>query len=114
VSATGFRSKQLRKAAARHLAGAGTGVAPAELRQLLHATACELVARFTWATPAAADEAALLAWSEIEGRRTRCFVDLEASTPHLLILVDPVARSRRPIPVVDLVRILGPRSAAAA
>ncbi|MFZ5871073.1 MAG: hypothetical protein ACOYXW_11180 [Actinomycetota bacterium] len=109
----GFRSRQLRTAAERYLARRGTSVPPAGVRRLLEDAAAHLLARFPAVKPAAAAEAALAAWSDMEGRRTRCYVDLQASTPHLLFLVDPVAGARRPIPVVDLVRILGPRSAAA-
>jgi hypothetical protein len=109
----GFRSKQARKAAARFMAGVPSAKAPAELPALLKLTAVHLREKFAWLDDAGAHEAALTAWSEIQGRQTRCFVDLQASTEHLLILVDPVARTRRPIPTVDLVRLLGPRAAAA-
>jgi hypothetical protein len=109
----GFRSKQARKAAARFLAGVQAVRAPAELPALLTLTAAHLSERFAWCDDTMAYEAALTAWSEIQGRQTRCFIDLAASTEHLLILVDPVAQTRRPIPTVDLVRLLGPRAAAA-
>jgi len=61
----------------------------------------------------AARRAVLEAWSEIAAERCRAYVDLEASTPQLLVLVDEVTKQRRLFPVADLVRILGPRSVAA-
>lgn len=108
----GFMARRLKKAADRWFARQARAVAPGELRQLLGIASDYLQAAFG-ASKAAADEAALLAWSELEGRRSRCHVDLQVSTPHLVFVVDPVAGTRRPVPVVDLVRILGPRAAAA-
>ncbi|MBP6876573.1 MAG: hypothetical protein KBC34_01005 [Phenylobacterium sp.] len=100
--------KQIRKAAERFIETQDQVHAPAELPQLLHTTALHLAGRFGLTHDDAYD-VALGAWSEIEGKRSRCYVDLDMSTPHLVFLVDPVAGMRRPIPVVDLVRLLGPR-----
>lgn len=105
--------KQIRKAAQRFIEQLPPIHAPAQLPELLHTTAIALAGRFQMSHDKAY-EIALSAWAEIEGERSRCYVDIEASTPHLLILVDPVAGVRRPIPTVDLVRILGPREAVSA
>ena len=90
----------LRHAADRYLQAQSTVQTPAELPPRLKACAAHLAAGFG-CTRAQADEAALLAWSEIAGRRTGCYVDLEASTPTLIYLVDAAAGVSRPIPVVD-------------
>lgn len=86
---------------------------PAELGDLLEHAHAYLEARFPRIRRADIEAAALAAWAQAEGERTRCHVDLEASTPYLLWLVDPVAGVRRPFPVADLVRLLGPRTTAA-
>ena len=100
--------KQLKKAAQRFLDLQEPAHAPADLPALLALTSAHLCKRFGLAT-AEAHDVALAVWSEIEGARSRCYVDLDLSTPHLIFLVDPVAGLRRPIPTVDLVRMLGPR-----
>lgn len=100
--------KQLKKAAERFLDQQEPARAPAELPALLAMASGHLAGRFNLPMSEAYD-VALAAWSEIEGRRSRCYVDLDLSTPHLIFLVDPIAGMRRPIPVVDLVRLLGPR-----
>ncbi len=87
-------------------------VQPAQLTELLDQAHEHLQRKFPRAAPAEICAAALAAWAEVEGERTRCHVDLEASTPYLLTLVVPVAGVRRQIPVADLVRLLGPRAAA--
>lgn len=101
--------KQLKKAAQRFLEQQEPACAPAELPALLAMASGHLAARFRLPMGEAYD-VALAAWSEIEGQRSRCYVDLDLSTPHLIFLVDPIAGMRRPIPVVDLVRLLGPRA----
>ena len=105
--------KQIRKAAERYINAQPPVAAPAALPELLHAAALDLAGRFRISHDDAYD-IALSAWSEIEGKRSRCYVDLELSTPHMVWLVDPVAGVRRPIPTVDLVRMLGPREVTAA
>lgn len=100
--------KQLKKSAQRFLDLQEPAHAPADLPALLALTSAHLSERFGLAT-AEAHDIALAVWSEIEGARSRCYVDLDLSTPHLIFLVDPVAGLRRPIPTVDLVRMLGPR-----
>jgi isopentenyl diphosphate isomerase/L-lactate dehydrogenase-like FMN-dependent dehydrogenase len=57
-----------------------------------------------------ARDIALAAWSEVEGRRTGAYVDLELSTPYLIFLADPITGVRWPLPTADLVRMLGPRA----
>jgi len=84
---------------------------PAELQQLLDRTAAALKTKFPERPAAELEAIALAAWAQAEGERTKAYVDLEASTPYLLWLVDPVAGVRRPFPVADLVRLLGPRAA---
>ena len=86
---------------------------PAQLRAQL-AEAGEIVLRSAPDAGAIAiRQAVLAAWSEIAAENSRAYVDLEASTPQMLVLVDEVTKTQRLIPVADLVRILGPRVAAA-
>lgn len=85
---------------------------PAELQDLLDHAHVHLRRQFSGPSDAQIQATVLAAWASVEGERSRAYVDLEASTPHLLMLVDTVAGVRRPIPVADLVRILGPRAAA--
>lgn len=102
---------QLRKAAQRFVQ-ARPSVAPAELPQLLGDIQAHLEG-----LGARADDArdiGLAAWSEVEGRRTGAYVDLEISTPYLIFLADPVTGVRWPLPAADLVRMLGPREVQAA
>lgn len=102
---------QVRKAAARYFAGQDVEVGPDRLQQLLDLCAADLVERL--AVPfAVAAEASLVAWADILGRRTRCEIDLAASTPHLVFLADPITGERHAIPVIDLVRLIGPRAVA--
>lgn len=87
---------------------------PAELPALL-AQAERFVAerhRGHYIPPRDLKNAVLLAWARLDGEASRCHVDLAQSTPHLIVLVDPVAGVSRQIPVSDLIRFLGPRSAA--
>jgi hypothetical protein len=86
---------------------------PAQLRALLEKTAEHLRLAYVGISQTAAHQAAVRAWSEIAAAQARVYVDLEASTPQLLVLVDEVSKTRRLFPVADLVRILGPRVAAA-
>lgn len=108
----GFRSWVLERAATRLLKDALPCAAPAELPALLRQLERRLLLAYPRATPEAAAAAALRAWARDEARRSRCYVDLQASSPGLIYLVDEVTGRRRPIPVADLVRILGPRAAA--
>lgn len=105
-----FRTEDLATAARRWMADAAPP-APAELQQLLEQATTDLRPRFRRRSEAEISAAVLAAWAEAEGKRTRCYVDLAASTPYLLVVVDPVAGARRTVPLADLVRILGPRFA---
>lgn len=105
-----FRHRTVAEAARAYMRAAPQAQ-PADLPLLLESAGLTLRQAFRFTPAAEIEAAALAAWAEVEGERTRCYVDLEASTPHLLYLVDPVAGVRRPIPVADLVRILGPRMA---
>lgn len=102
---------QIRKAAARYFADQDLDVGPDRLQQLLDRCAKHLVRRLE-VSPAAAADAALVAWAELIGRQTRCAVDLDASTPHVVFLADSLTGERHAIPVIDLVRLLGPREIA--
>lgn len=103
--------KQLRKAAVRFIQAEPPVHAPAQLTELLARAGAHLIGRFAIPLEDAQD-IALSAWSEISGRQSHAYVDLKLSTPHLLFLVDEAAGVRRPVPVVDLLRILGPREVA--
>lgn len=105
-----FAGKTLREAA-RDFLREQRAVQPAELAELLELAHDTLQARFPRSTPAQIDAAALAAWANAEADRANCYVDMEASTPTLLWLVDEAAGVRRPVPVADLVRMLGPRAA---
>lgn len=100
--------EQLGKAAVRFMVAEGD-IAPEELGAAIGRCAVHLVG-LGMADRDQALELAMVAWADLEGRKTRCYVDLAASSPHLLFLVDPVAGERRAIPVVDLIRMLGPRA----
>jgi hypothetical protein len=105
VRGSNLRS-QARRAALRH-AQASPTVAPAELPALLSDISARLIS-----LGVAEDDArdiALAAWSEVEGRRTGAYIDLEISTPWLIFLADPITGVRWPLPAADLVRMLGPR-----
>lgn len=106
---------QARKAADRFLVAEGvtgtTSLAPAQLREALDRCAAHLVDRLRL-SPADAAELAITVWSEIAGRETNCYFDLQTATAHLVWIVDPIAKTRRAIPVIDLVRMLGPRTVA--
>lgn len=104
-------AKQLKKAARRYIEGEPAVHAPAQLTELLARAGAHLIGRFGLPLDDAQD-IAMAAWSEISGKESRCHVDLALSTPHLIFLVDQVTGTRRPVPVVDLVRILGPRGVA--
>lgn len=99
-------------AAARAFMADQAPVQPAELGELLELAHVHLRQQFAWPSDSAIDAAALAAWAQVAARETRAYVDLEASTPHLIWLVDPVAGVRHPFPAADLVRLLGPRAAA--
>lgn len=105
-----FARKTLREAA-RDFMHDQAAVQPAEFGQLLERAHEDLQALFPRTGRADIEAAALAAWANAEADRANCYVDLEASTPTLLWLVDQVAGVRRPIPVADLVRMLGPRVA---
>lgn len=102
---------QARRAAAR-LVQARASVAPAELRSLL-ADVEEHLQNLGVREDDARD-ITLASWSEVEGRRTGAYVDLDISTPYLIFLADPITGVRWPLPAADLVRMLGPREVRAA
>jgi len=108
---------QARKAASRFLMSRLPADRPSpagrELHGLLAACADHLVASVRL-HPAEAAELALACWADVSGRDTRCFVDLASSSAHLIWIIDPISETRRAIPVIDLVRILGPREVASA
>lgn len=99
---------QLRKAATRFLEGQPPISHPHELTDLISRCAVHLVG-VGRLDGAEARDLAVAAWAEISAREARCFVDLELSSPHLIYLMDGVTGRRRAIPVIDLVRWLGPR-----
>jgi hypothetical protein len=82
-----------------------------EVMRQVDACSAHLVARFVISGELAAD-IALQAWAEIEGKRGQAHFDLEASTPYLVFITDNITGQRRAISVADLLRILGPRTAA--
>lgn len=108
---------QARKAATRFLMSRLPADRPSpagrELHGLLAACADHLVDNLRL-HPAEAAELSLACWADVSGRDTRCFVDLAISSPHLIWIVDPISETRRSIPIIDLVRILGPRVVASA
>ena len=106
-----FRNLRMRAAARRELVDLPT-TPPAGIADLLENVSRLVRAQVPHAGVPESYRAAVLAWSEIEGGRARCHIDLAASTPHVLVIVDTVAKTRRYVPLVDLVRILGPRVAA--
>lgn len=108
VSAMPTPYRQVRTAAQRFVALYPETLPAAELAQLLAACAADLDRRFD-IDPEDAYDIALSAWSERSGRATRCYVDLDVSTPWMIFIADPEAGVRRPIPLADLVKLLGPR-----
>jgi hypothetical protein len=101
---------QLRKAATRFLEAEPPIASPEELPQLLGRCAVHLVTVAGGGLDGAeAREIATVAWADITGRESRVFVDLDTSTPHIIFLKDGLTGRRRAIPVIDLVRWLGPR-----
>jgi hypothetical protein len=105
------RALQIRDAARRFLVFHGANVREREIDALLEQCGQHLVQEMKVQESEAYD-IALSCWSEIEGAKSRCFIDLELSTPYLVFVVDPVAGTRHPFPVVDLIKMLGPRLAA--
>ena len=97
---------QARRAADR-LIQSRASVPPAELPALLSDVETRL--RDQGVREDDSRDIALASWSEVEGRRTGAYVDLEISTPYLIFLADPVTGVRWPLPAADLVRMLGPR-----
>lgn len=102
---SGLRA-QARRAAMRQVQARPT-VVPAELPALLAEVEAHLAT--IGVREDDARDIALAAWSEVEGRRTGAYIDLEISTPWLIFLADPVTGVRWPLPAADLVRMLGPR-----
>lgn len=100
--------RQIRTAAQRFVALYPESLPPSELAELLSACATHLLDRFEMDQDDAYD-CALSAWSERSGRATRCYVDLDVSTPWLIFVADPEAGVRHPIPLADLVKLMGPR-----
>ncbi|WP_337186712.1 hypothetical protein [Phenylobacterium sp.] len=100
--------RQVRTIAQRFLALYEPHLPPPELARALAACAAFIAERVE-IDPDDAYDVALSAWSERSGRATRCYVDLDVSTPWLVFVADPEAGTRYPIPLADLVRMLGPR-----
>lgn len=101
-------ARQIRKAALRHFQARPLPRAPAELPAALAACADDMRSRFDLATDDAHD-LAMSAFSELSGRETGWSVDLELTTEHLVFVIDHANSTRRAIPLIDLVRMLGPR-----
>lgn len=99
---------ELVAAAAKHLRDAWLPGSPPE--QPLDAAAAYLELAYDLPAAPAAD-LVLEAWAEIEGAQSRARFDLEASTPHLIYIVDEIGGQRRALSVVDLLRLMGPRQA---
>jgi len=86
-------------------------VAPDRLPALLDLACATLLQRFPRSDVDELAEVVMRTWSEVEGERTDAFFDLASSSRHLIWVVDPIGGVRRPVPVTDLLRILGPRVA---
>lgn len=87
---------------------------PGQLSLTLARCADHLVA-FHGAKPLeAARDAANRAWGEVEAGRSTAWFDIDASSPHLVFIEDPVSRTRRALSLSDALRLLGPRPVAAA
>ncbi|MDZ4372609.1 MAG: hypothetical protein U1C74_14460 [Phenylobacterium sp.] len=100
--------RQVRTIAQRFLAHYEPNLPPPDLAAALAACAAE-ISRRAEIEPDDAYDVALSAWSERSGRATRCYIDLDVSTPWLVFVADPESGARYPIPLADLVRMLGPR-----
>lgn len=101
---------QLQRAATRFIEAEPQASDTAGLPQLLSRCAVHLVGVSGGDLDGADARAiALRAWAEVSGRESRCFVDLALSTPHLIYLRDGLTGRTRAIPVIDLVRWIGPR-----
>lgn len=101
---------QLRKAATRFLEAEPSITSPDDLPGLISRCAVHVVDVAGGGLDCAeAREVALTAWAELTGRESRVFVDLDTTTPHIIFLKDGLTGRRRAIPVIDLVRWLGPR-----
>jgi hypothetical protein len=100
--------RQIRTSAQRFMALQPDSLPAPELAEALTACAAHLLARFEMEADDAYD-VALAAWSERSGRATRCYVDMDVSTPWMIFIADPEAGVRHPIPLADLVKLLGPR-----
>lgn len=107
---------QAEKAAERFLISQGAtahdALAPERTLEVLALCADHLVAVCRLDKIEARDQA-LRSWSELVGRQAQALIDLQASTPHMIVVVDVLAgNKRRAIPLVDLLRLLGPREVA--
>jgi hypothetical protein len=100
--------RQVRTSAQRFMAHHPESLPAPELAELLTACAAHLLARFEMEADDAYD-VALAAWSERSGRATKCYVDMDVSTPWMIFIADPEAGVRHPIPLAELVKLLGPR-----
>lgn len=100
--------QQIDKAALRYMQLRAEDLGPTGLAEAIDGCTAHLTSIFPLAEREAR-QLALAAWATLTGRATGCYVDLAASSPHLVFVVDPVAGKRHAIPVVDLVRMLGPR-----
>lgn len=100
--------RQIRTSAQRFMALHPETLQPPELAELLTACAAHLLARFEMEADDAYD-VALAAWSERSGRATRCYVDMDVSTPWLIFIADPESGVRHPIPLAEIMKLLGPR-----
>lgn len=104
---------QAEKAAERFLVSQGAtshdALDPERTLEVL-ALCADHLQRACFLAPFEARDQALRSWCELVGRQAQAVIDLEASTPFMIVVVDTLAGgTRRAIPVVDLLRLLGPR-----
>lgn len=99
--------RKIRKSALAWFRDRPRPAAPAELPAALRDCADQLHVAFGLELDTCHD-VAMSAFSEISAQATGCYIDLELTTRHQVFVVDERAGVRRVIPLIDLVRILGP------
>jgi hypothetical protein len=99
--------RQIRKAALRHFDARALPAGPDALPAALADCAHFLMTGFGVARDDAHD-IAMSAFSELSGRATGCHIDLELTTRHQVFVIDRRTGLRKCIPLIDLVRMLGP------